>query len=112
MQSHMQRANFVVNCMMNCLDGIYRQPNPLNYGWTLDYGVLQPLWYTGAALPNDDEILQLTEGCILEEQQEPELMTQQIPQVLIGYEWISDSDDSDGEVYHSPPSEETSDNDI
>ena len=44
MQCHIQGANFVVNCMVICLDGTYRQPNPLNYGWTLDDGVLQPLW--------------------------------------------------------------------
>ena len=43
MQSHIQRANFVVNCMVNCLDGTYRQPNPLNYGWTLNDGVLSTL---------------------------------------------------------------------
>ena len=61
-QSHIQRANFVVNCIANCLDGTYRQPNPLDYGWTLDDGVLQALWYTGAALPNDNEIIQLIEG--------------------------------------------------
>ena len=30
---------------------------------------------TGAALPNDHEIIQLTEGGKLEEQQEPELTT-------------------------------------
>ena len=73
MQYHIQRANFVVNFrpMVNCLDGTYRQRNLLNYGWTLDNGVLQPLWYTGAALPNDDEIIQLTESGKLEEQQEP-----------------------------------------
>ena len=82
---------------MNWLDGTYRQPNPLIYGRTLDDGVLQPLWYTGATLPNDDEIIQLTEGGKLEEQQEPELTTPEIPRELIGYEWISDSDDSDGE---------------
>ena len=81
--------------MVNCLDGTYRQPNPLNYGWTLDDGVLQPLRYTGATLPNDEEISQLTEGGKLEEQQEPELTTPEIPQELIGYEWISDSDGED-----------------
>ena len=65
---------------------------------TLDDGVLQPLWYTdGAALPNDDEIIQLTEGGKLEEQQEPELTTPEIRQELIGYEWSNDSGDSDGE---------------
>ena len=47
----------MVNCMVNCLDSTYRQPNLLNYGWTLDDGVLQPLRFTGAALPNDDEII-------------------------------------------------------
>ena len=71
MQSHIQRAIFVVNCMVNCLDGTYRQPKPLNHGWTLDNGVLQPLWFTGATLPNDEEIVQLTESGKLEEQQEP-----------------------------------------
>ena len=71
----------------------------LNYGWTLDDGVHQPLWYLGAALPNDDEIIQLTEGGKLEEQQEAELITPEIPRGLIGYEWISDSNDSDGEDY-------------
>ena len=99
MQSHIQRANLVVNCMVNCLDGTYRQPNPLNYGWTLVDGVLQPLWYTCTPLPNDDEIIHLTEGGKLEEQQEPELTTSEIPRELIGYEWISDSDDSDEEDY-------------
>ena len=94
-QSHIQRANFVENCMVNCSDGTYRQPTPLNYGWTLGDGVLQPLWYIGAALLNDDEIIQLTEGGKLEEQQEPKLTTPEIPQELIGYKWISDSDDSD-----------------
>ena len=68
MQNHIQRANYVVNCMVNCLDGTYRQPNPLNYGWTLDDCVLQPLRYTGATLPNDEEVSQLTEGGKLEEQ--------------------------------------------
>ena len=85
--------------MVNCLDGTDIQPNSLNYGWTLVDGVLQSLWYTGAALPNDDEIILLTEGGKLEEQQEPELTTPEIPRELIGYEWISDSDDSDGEDY-------------
>ena len=75
--------------MVNCLDGTYRQPYPLNYGWTLDDGVLQPLRYTGATLLNDEEVSQLTEGGKLEEQQEPEL----------GYEWISDFDDSDEKDY-------------
>ena len=56
-------------------------------GWTRDHGVLQHLWYTGAALPNDDEIIQLTEGGKLEEQQEPKLTTPEIPRELIGYEW-------------------------
>ena len=65
--------------MENCLDGTYRQPNPLNCGWTLDNGILQSLWYTGAALPNDGEIIQLTEGGKLEEQQESELTTPEIP---------------------------------
>ena len=96
MQSHIKRANFVVNCMVNCLDHVdstYRQPNPLNYGWKLDDRVLQPLWYTGAVLPNDDEIIKLTKGGKLEEQQEPELTTPEIPrELLIGYKWISDSD--------------------
>ena len=41
---------------VHCLDGEYRQPNLLDYGWTLDDGVLKPLWYTGSALPNDHEI--------------------------------------------------------
>jgi len=109
MQSHIQRANFVVNCMVHCLDGAYRQPNPLNYGWTLDDGVLQPLWYTGSALPNDDDIILLTEEGEVEEQQELELTTPEIPQELIGYELISDSDDSDEENY--PSSEESSDED-
>ena len=81
--------------MVNCLDGTYRQPNPLNYGWTLDDGVFQPLRYTGATLPNDEEISQLTEGGKLEEQQEPELTTLEITRELIGYEWISDSDGED-----------------
>ena len=58
----------------------------MNYGWTLDHGVLQHLWYTGGALPNDDEIIQLTEGGKLEEQQEPKLTTPEIPRELIGYE--------------------------
>ena len=73
--------------MVNCLDGTCRQANPLNYGWTLDHGVLRHLWYTDAALPNDDEIIQLTEGGKLEEQQEPKLTTPEIPRELIGYEW-------------------------
>ena len=90
MQNHIQRANFVLNCMVNCLDGTYRQSNLLNYGWTLDDGVLQPLWYTGAALPNDDEVIQLIESGKLEEQQEPELTTPEIPRKLIVYKWISD----------------------
>ena len=54
---------------------------------------------SGATLPNDEEISQLTEGGKLEERQEPELTTPEIPRELIGYEWISDSDDSDGEDY-------------
>ena len=45
-----------------------------------------------AALPNDDdEIIQLTEGGKLEEQQDPELTTLEIPRELIGYKWINDS---------------------
>ena len=78
-QRHIQRANFVVNCLVNCLDATYRQPNPLNYEWTLNDGVPQPRWYSGATLTNDDEIIQLTEGCKLEEQQEPELTKSRNP---------------------------------
>ena len=77
--------------MVNCLDNTYRQPSPLNYGWTLDVGVLQPLWYTGAPLWNVDEIIQLTEGGKAEKQQEPKLTTPEIPWELIGYE-SSDED--------------------
>ena len=99
----------MVNCMLHCLDGEYRQPNPLDYGWTLDDGVFKPLWYTGSALPNDHEIIQLAEGDKVEKQQEPELATPEIPRELIGYKLISDSDDSDGEDY--PSSQESSDED-
>ena len=56
---------------MHCFDGKCRQLNPVDYGWTLDDGVLKQLWYTGSALPNDHEVIQLTEGGEVEEQQEP-----------------------------------------
>ena len=56
--------------------------------WTLDDGVLKPLRYTGSALPNDHEIIQLTEGSEVEEQQESELATPEMPRELIGYEFI------------------------
>ena len=43
----------------------------------------------------------------MQEQQESELATPEIPRELIGYELISDTDDSDGEDYLL--SEESSD---
>jgi len=39
--------------MVNCLNGAYVQPDPLQYGWKLDDEVLVPLWYEGDALPAD-----------------------------------------------------------
>ena len=44
-------------------------------GWTLDDGVLKPLRYTGSALPNDHEIIQLTEGSQVEEQQREDYLS-------------------------------------
>ena len=102
MQNHIQRANFVVNCMVNCFKTAHTGQLKSAEPWvdTGSWCSSASIWYTGAALPNDDdEIIQLTEGGKLEEQQEPKLTTPEIPRELIGYEWTSDSDDSDGEDY-------------
>ena len=71
MQNHTQRAK--------------KKKKKSRIRWTLDDCVLQPLLNTGAALPNYDEIIQLTEGGKLEEQKEPELTTPEIPRELIGW---------------------------
>ena len=100
--------------MVNCLDGAYKQPNPLNYGWQLNDGILEPIWYTGSALPNADELGPLSDADEGEEQEgEPEFVVPaEIPQELIGYELISDSNESEGEVREDcPSSEESSDED-
>ena len=119
MQCHIQRANFVVNCMVNCLDGEYRQPNPLDYGWQLNDGIIESIWYTGSALPNTEEIdpgfarkeLGALESDVGEgrEGHEPDAPTY-IQQELFWYsELMSDSDDSEGQ--DCPSSEESNDED-
>ena len=56
--------------------------------------------HAGFALPNDLEIIQLTGGGKVQEQQESEEATPEILRELIGYELISDdTDDSGGEDY-------------
>ena len=75
----------------------------------------EPISYTGSALPNADELGPLLSDAHEgeEQEEEPELVAPpEIPQELTGYELISDSDESEGEVREDCPSkEESSDED-
>ena len=50
------RANLVSDSWVNCLHPNYQYLDPLQYGWKMENGALEPLWYTGSALPNKDEL--------------------------------------------------------
>jgi len=53
---HIKRDNFVIYGMVNCLTGSFEQPDPLNYGWKFEDGVLVPIWYEGDSVPQTDQL--------------------------------------------------------
>ena len=48
------RAHLVSHSWVNCLDCNYQSLDPPSNGWIFVNGALQPLWYEGASLPNEE----------------------------------------------------------
>ena len=57
------RAHLVSHTWVNCLDCNYQSLDPLSNSWIFFDGALQPLWYEGASLPNEEQI----QNCFREE---------------------------------------------
>ena len=52
------RANYISYGWENCLNQHFEIPNPLEYGWKICDGKLEPNWFEGPALPSFEEINQ------------------------------------------------------
>ena len=52
------RANCISYCWENCLNQHFEIPNPLEYGWKICDGKLEPNSFEGPALPSFEEINQ------------------------------------------------------
>lgn len=110
---HIHRANFVTNGMVNCLNGLYKQPDPLVYGWKVESEKLVPVWYEGEALPKDD--IPRTTGTQQQDlQSHPPTIAEStdLSTDLFGFQSSDGSDTEDEEVYtpmSEPSSEEEDD---
>ena len=52
------RANYISYGWENCLNQHFEIPNPLEYGWKICDGKLEPNWFEGPALPSFEKINQ------------------------------------------------------